>query len=104
MLGALILLLALPQSQLPMPIGKPAKGTEFVRYVKVLRVPKNGQIKLTYADLYPGERVRGGCSFTDKTKLGSYMPILEQDAEHIVIGAPVGHDVEYDCTWTVRSK
>lgn len=88
-----------------------------VHYTDKVKIGSSHKLRLAYNDLYPGLRYdfavktwmvgdtnigsRGGCSFQDKTKLKSPLPLLEDTSDHITIGAHQGHIVEYNCNWIV---
>jgi hypothetical protein len=84
--------------------GRETLKYDTVKYNGVKKVaswPQPRTVSIQYDDLYSGERKSGGCSFIDRTKPGSYMPIKELDGKHIVIEAPRGHEVEWECHWLV---
>jgi hypothetical protein len=83
--------------------GQDLNGHVPIHYKGVMTIPKHGSRRLTikYDDLYPGVRMRGGCSWKDETQPGSYMPIVESDKNHQVIEAPRGHIIAWECWWNV---
>jgi hypothetical protein len=70
-----------------------------LHYGGKITVPKSRRLEIKYADLFPGERTRGGCQWTDETQFGAPLPLLEHDAKHEVIGGTQGHLIEWYCDW-----
>jgi hypothetical protein len=99
MLSALIFLLF---TQQPGPDAWAVmRGYDWVHYDIKKVVPTSGKLELKFDDLHEAPRTRGGCSWMDETKPGSYMPFLEADDKHQVVKAPVGHTIAIHCDWIV---
>lgn len=89
---------------MPFPVGINTMFYNQADYKGMVTAPKDGRVTIEYEKLLPGPRGFGGCAFEDKTKKGSYMPIVEHDDKHVTVKAPAGHKIEWSCRWNVRKQ
>jgi hypothetical protein len=76
-----------------------------VQYRGTPKVPASGIVSIHYKDLYPGDLNwrDGGCTWWDKTKLGSRFDVAYSSDEETVKAIP-GHVLEYECHWSAPRK